>query len=474
MLEKTPVFQRLNQREIFTPTSLAARLQQSFNHDFSNLWVEGEIAELSLSSSGHAYFILKDREAQLRAVMWKSRRAYAETVLIEGMAVLARGRLSLYALRGNFQLVVDYLEPQGEGALRLAFKQMKTRLTAEGFFDETRKRPLSYWPAKVAVISSATGAAARDFIQTALARRPGAAISLYPVRVQGPGAVAEIVLALEDLNAWGGFDLIVLIRGGGSLADLWAFNEEAVVRAVAASRIVTLAAIGHSTDLSLTELAADARAITPTAAAEAVFRDQGALLTHLVTREVSLARAVTELLTFRSTRLEEVGHILRRELIENYTRRRDKLNDLFRSLGRFEDRWSLNTQKLSDLTRRLLQSASKISIERRNHLDNIVATLRFIFPAGTLFVRRRELAGFNDRLVRAWAVDFENLRKRLNFLQTRLRDLSPGNILKRGYALVLSKTEGTLITSSNALTVGEEISVHLAEGIFIAEVKDIK
>jgi exodeoxyribonuclease VII large subunit len=294
------------------------------------------------------------------------------------------------------------------------------------------------------------------------------------VRVQGPGAAAEIALALEDLNAWGGFDLIVLTRGGGSLADLWAFNEEAVVRAVAASRTVTLAAIGHSTDLSLAELAADARAITPTAAAEAVFRDQGALSAHLAARETSLVRAITELLAFQSARLEEMGHTLRRELIENHTRRRDKLNDLFRRLGRFEDRWGLSAQRLDDLTRRLLQSASKIPAERRSRLNNAISTLRFIFPAGILSAKRRELAGFNDRLARAWAVNLENRRRRLNFLQTRLRDLSPDNILKRGYALVMSKTKGTPIRSSSALTVGEEISVHLAEGGFIAEVKDIQ
>ncbi|MDR3038262.1 MAG: exodeoxyribonuclease VII large subunit, partial [Candidatus Adiutrix sp.] len=175
----TFILPSINRREIFTPATLAARLQAAFDVDFGTLWVEGEIAELTLAASGHAYFVLKDREARLKAVMWKNRRPYAGAALVEGLSVLARGRLSLYAPRGDFQLLADYLEPQGEGALRPAFEKLKKTLAAAGLFDEARKRPLPYWPARVAVISSPAGAAIRDFIRTALARRPGAAISLY-------------------------------------------------------------------------------------------------------------------------------------------------------------------------------------------------------------------------------------------------------------------------------------------------------
>ena len=417
----------LFQREIYTPASLAARVQDSFDHEFGYIWVEGEISELSLPKSGHAYFSLKDRDARLKAAMWKGRRIYAGSALTEGLSVLAKGRLSVYAPRGEYQLVVDYLEPKGEGALRAAFEKLKACLTAEGLFDEERKRPLPFWPRRVAVISSLTGAAARDFIETALARRPGAAVSLYPVRVQGAGAAKEIAEALADLNTWGGFDLIVLTRGGGSLSDLWAFNEEILVRAVAASRTPTLAAIGHSTDLSLTELVADARAITPTAAAEAVFRDQAALLGHLAEQENQLAHLMGETVGRRCDKLDHLGQMLGRSLESLWQSRLAGFNDLTRRLGRFEDRLGHGGQRLDDLS---------------------------------------------TALTRAVGGRLEREGQRLERLTGRLHDLSPESIFKRGYALVTG-ADGGPVLRSNDLACGETVSVRLAEGRFTAEVKDI-
>jgi exodeoxyribonuclease VII large subunit len=417
--------------EILSPAKLAARLQENFDRDFGHIWVEGEISELSRPYSGHAYFSLKERvggqEARLKAVMWKGRRLYAGAALTEGLTVLAKGRLAVYAPRGEFQLVVDYLEPRGEGALRLAFEKLKAGLAAEGLFDEGRKRPLPYWPARVAVISSPSGAAARDFLQTALARRPGAAISLYPVRVQGADSAREIVGALDDLNAWGGFDLIVLTRGGGGLADLWSFNEEAVVRAVAASRTVVLAAVGHSTDLTLAELAADQRAITPTAAAEAAFRDQRALGEHIGGQTGRLLRAMAGLADRRRDRLEGATRRLARGLTEQYARRRRALDEYDRRLSRFEDRLGLTGQRLDHLAERLALAA----------------------------------AGRLDRE-----------KSRLAALAARLSDLSPANVLQRGYALVTRGPDGRVVTRAGDLHIGQEVSVRLAEGSFVSQVKD--
>jgi len=467
----TSIFEK--SREIFTPTTLAARVQAAFDEHFSQIRVEGEIAELNLAASGHAYFVLKDRAARLKAVMWKGRRVYAGGALAEGLAVLARGRLGLYAPRGDFQMVVDYLEPQGEGALKLAFEKMKKALAAEGLFAEDRKRPLPYWPARVALVTSPAGAAAQDFLRTALARRPGAAVSLYPVRVQGPGAALEIAQALADLNAWGGFDLIVLTRGGGSLADLWAFNEEPVVRALASSRTVTLAAIGHSTDLTLAEMAADARAITPTAAAEAVFRDQAALTAHLSETAERLERALVSLLAQRRERLENLESSLCRRMGESQAGLREKLTGLGRALARFEDRLGFESLALDQLTARLARGGNEILAGRRARLAAALQALRLSAPAAWLAEARKDLAGLDDRRRAAWTSRLDENRARLALLSARLGDLSPQAVLKRGYALVTRPGQAAPVTAGRALASGEAVQVRLAEGGFISRVEDV-
>ncbi|MDR2947288.1 MAG: exodeoxyribonuclease VII large subunit [Candidatus Adiutrix sp.] len=411
-----------------TPAALAQKIQGSFDEHFGYLWVEGEISELAIPFSGHAYFSLKDSQAKLRAVMWKGRRPYAGGALMEGQNVLARGRLAVYAPRGEFQLVVDYLEPRGEGALLLAYEKLKARLAEEGLFDAAKKRPLPYWPEKVAVISSPTGAAVRDFMVTAARRRPGAKISLYPVRVQGHGAAEEIAGAIGDLNAWGGFDLIVLTRGGGSLADLWAFNEETVVRAVAASRSPTLAAIGHSTDLSLTELAADARAITPTAAAEAAIRDQAAIAAHLDEAEARLARGAAEFIRRGGEQAERLTRRLAEGLRAHYTQRETRFENARARLGCLE---LLTGRKGQDLDYQVRE------------------------------------------LTRAMARRLDNERRRLEQTTVQLQALSPQSILKRGYALVTRLSDGLAVTGPDDLRAGEDVHIRWAEGRAISTIKEI-
>lgn len=460
-------------REIYTPASLNAKVQHLFEREIGPVWVEGEISELSLPHSGHAYFSLKDREARLKAVMWKGRRPYAGSALTEGLTVLAKGRLAVYAPRGDFQLVVDYLEPKGEGALRLAFEKLKAKLSEEGLFAQNRKRPLPFWPRRVAVISSPTGAAVRDFIQTALARRPGAHISLYPVRVQGEGAAREIASAVADLNAWGGFDLIVLTRGGGSLSDLWAFNEEPVVRAVAASRTVTLAAIGHSTDQSLAELAADHQAITPTAAAEAIFRDQQVLLHHLAGLEGALIRSLTLALQKRRERLGGLEGLLGRGLAEATLRRRYHFEYLVKNLQRFEDRLGLSGQRLDNLLADLGAATGALIQERSGRLRQAHRSLALLSPQDLLAHRTRDVDALSGRLIRAANQALANSRASLDRAGERLNDLSPENILSRGYALVSKKTGGSPLTRSDQLTGGDVVDVRLAEGGFSATVSSV-
>lgn len=464
-------------REIFTPSRLAAKIQAGFDRDFGQIWLEGEISELSVPQSGHAYFSLKERvngqEARLKAVMWKGRRPYAGAALADGLTVLVRGRLAVYAPRGDFQIVVDYLEPKGEGALRLAFEKLKAKLESEGFFEESRKRPLPFWPAKVAVISSPSGAAVRDFIQTAIHRRPGASISLYPARVQGVGAAGDIVRALEDINAWGSFDLIVLTRGGGSLSDLWAFNEEAVVRAVAASRTVTLAAIGHSTDLTLTELAADHKAITPTAAAEAVFRDQSVLKYHVGEMENRLRSALTNFLETRRERASLLTRRLAQSLTYQNQRWRDYLDRLLWRLTRFEDRLGFYGQRLDDLGRSLGRGLAGLIENRLRQVTALARSLELLSPGRRLADRARELTALNRRLPRSLARHLEHNQRRLEALTARLEALSPEGILKRGYALVTLEPEGAALTRAGDLKPFDEITVRLSEGRLTATVKDV-
>jgi len=464
-------------RRILTPSRLCARVQEVFDGEFGTVWVEGEVAELSLPRSGHAYFSLKEaaggQEVRVKAVMWKGRRLGAGAALAEGQMVLARGRLAVYAPRGDFQLVVDYLEPKGEGALRLAFEKLKVRLTGEGLFDEARKRPLPFWPKRVAVISSSSGAAVRDFIQTGLRRRPRAAISLYPVLVQGPGASREIVEALADLNAWGGFDLIVLTRGGGSLSDLWAFNEEETVRAVAASRTPILAAIGHSTDLSLTELAADQRAITPTAAAEAVFRDEGAIRELLAEIESRLAAGLWRGLERETRRLDQAAALARERLARRLSHEHQVLGHYYLRLSRFEDRLGLIGQRVDELERRLSLSAGSILEHSRRRLLAGEASLRLLSPKTLVAERGRELETYASQLGRAAGRVLADKGQRLGAALARLTALSPQSVLDRGYALVSRKPGGPALRRAADLGPGDKVSVRLAEGAFTADVEEI-
>lgn len=464
-------------REILTPSSLAQRLQNTLDRELGSVWVEGEISDLSLPRSGHAYFQLKEvargQEARIKAVMWKGRRSYAGGALTEGLLVLARGRLSVYAPRGDVQLTVDYLEPRGEGALRLAFENLKARLTAQGLFKEERKRSLPFWVKKVAVVSSPSGAAVRDFIHTAQRLRPGAHISLYPVRVQGEGSVKEIVAALDDLNAWGGYDLIVLTRGGGSLADLWSFNEEEVVRAVVSSRIPVLAAIGHSTDLTLAELAADGRAITPTAAAETVFRDQAALMDHVEGCSRRLVRGMRETIALRS-QAEEQAHLrlIQAGVGQLRSRQREHL-ELTRRLGRFEDRLGHAGQHLDYYTERLERGVRGRIHDIYSRLETAVSTLRLLSPAPRMDTARRELAGLEHGLRQGVLQGLQRDGQRLDALVARLQALSPRSILGRGYAAVTTGSKRQPVTRACDLVHGQEVRVLLAEGQFTSEVKSI-
>ncbi|MDR1165413.1 MAG: exodeoxyribonuclease VII large subunit [Deltaproteobacteria bacterium] len=379
---------------IYTPTKVAQLAQSCFDERFGAIRVEGEISGASRSPLGHVYFQLKDQKSNLKAVIWRSNAAKFDSLIRNGLTVLAHGALAVYGPRSEYQLIVRRVEPRGEGALRLAYERLRARLHAEGLFSEFRKRPLPSWPRRVALITSPKGAAVEDFLKTALGRFPQAGVSLYPTRTQGEGAAAEMVAAIEAINGWGGFDLIVLTRGGGSLEDLWAYNEEALVRAVAASRVPVLAAIGHSTDLSLTEMAADHKAITPTAAAEKVFPNAREILAGLTLSRERLERAITQ-------RLRREG---------------DKLANLRAALPALLERRLLAAGAQWDqLLEALGRSVRLFLAQKRHALDHAAARLALLSPRAQLARQRLAREALAERLERAFR---ERLRREGEILRS--------------------------------------------------------
>lgn len=259
---------KLDTRKIITVSELTGDIKSLLEDNFPALWISGEISNLKMAASGHAYFTLKDDKAQISSVMFRGAVSKLKFNLEDGLELIVHGRVSVYEPRGQYQIILDSAEPKGLGALQLAFEQLKNKLSAEGLFDEAHKKPLPILPKKIGLITSAQGAVVHDMVNVITRRYPGMALLIYPVRVQGDGAAAEIALAIREMNERSDLDLLIVGRGGGSLEDLWAFNEEIVVRAVYSSALPIISAVGHETDYTLCDLAADLRAPTPSAAAE--------------------------------------------------------------------------------------------------------------------------------------------------------------------------------------------------------------
>jgi len=313
-------------------SALTDRIKTALESDFDAVGVRGEISNLARPRSGHVYFSLKDESASIRAVMWKSDAQRLRFDLAEGLAVLVLGRITVYPPRGEYQIVVRSLEPEGIGALQLAFRQLYARLAAEGLFDPLRKRPLPPYPDLVVVVTSPTGAAVRDLLQVTARRWPAADLLIAPTRVQGPGAGTEIAAAIRLANQVAGADLIIVTRGGGSVEDLWAFNEEAVARAIAASRLPVISAVGHEIDVTLADLAADRRALTPSEAGELAVPDAREVAMHLDRLAERLHRAGRTRLVEARARLALLAERAQLALRDHLDTRRQMLQRLAASL----------------------------------------------------------------------------------------------------------------------------------------------
>ena len=324
---------------IYTVSDLTAEVRGLLEDSFPGIWVEGEFSNFHHHSSGHMYFTLKDQECQIRAVMFRMQNRQLKFQPRDGLAMLVYGQLSVYERRGEYQLVAEYMEPRGIGALQLAFEQLKERLQAEGLFDEGRKRPIPLLPRRIGVITSPTGAAIRDILQVLRRRFANVDVLIHPVPVQGDQAAPEIVNALREMNRRGGLDVVILARGGGSIEDLWAFNEESVARAIFDSKIPVISAVGHEVDYTIADFVADLRAPTPSAAAELVVSRKDELAQRLDDLEARMAGVVRSRLTALRARMAGLERHLRLlNPIERVRIQRRRLIELWKDLTGWADR----------------------------------------------------------------------------------------------------------------------------------------
>ena len=321
-------------RRVYTVSALTAEVKAVLEDSFPAIWVEGEISNFKHHTSGHMYFTLKDAQAQIRGVMFRGHTRLLRFQPTDGLAVLVCGAVTVYERRGDYQITAEFMEPKGVGALQLAFEQLKARLEAEGLFRDSRKRPLPLLPRKIGIVTSPTGAVIRDMLTIIGRRFPGLEVLIHPVAVQGAGAAGEIAAALRRLGSREDLDVLIVARGGGSLEDLWAFNEEIVARALAASPIPVISAVGHETDVTIADFVADLRAPTPSAAAELVVAQRDELrqrVDELTARGLS---ALQRVMTVRRSRVEMLGrHLLLLSPVARLARQADRLQDLRRRLG---------------------------------------------------------------------------------------------------------------------------------------------
>jgi exodeoxyribonuclease VII large subunit len=436
---------------VLTVSQLASIVRDALEGGVGTVWVAGEVSNFRRQPSGHCYFTLKDDRSQLGAVMFRSAAQVLAFRPDDGMEVLVRGRVDLYPARGALQLYVEAMEPRGLGALQLAFEQLKRRLDAEGLFAAERKRPLPRWPSAVGVVTALGGAAVHD-IRTALRQRwPLARVIVRPVRVQGPGAGAEIVAGIRDLNALGGVDVIIVGRGGGSLEDLWAFNEEAVARAIAASAAPVVSAVGHEVDFTIADFVADARAPTPTAAAALVVPDRARV----------------------AAALGGADDALRQALARRLATARSSLAGLRRALGEPERRLADLARRLDDLASRARRALARRVAWEARALAGLGVRLGRGGPASQVRRSTDRLAGAAGRLGFALDVDVGRRRAALERAAGRLEALSPLACLGRGYAIVRrGDARGPIVRDAAALGAGDVVALRFARGGARARVLD--
>lgn len=443
-------FEQAPTRRIWRVADLVSSVRTTVERGYTDVWVEGEISNFRPAESGHLYFTLKDGDAQLRVVMFRSQARLLRFRPENGIQIIARGRVTIYDARGELQLSAEFLEPVGAGALQLAFEQLKKKLAEEGLFDPARKKPLPQLPRRIGIITSPRGAALQDMLNVLGRRHESVGILIYPAQVQGESASAEVAAGVKYFNRNKNVDVLIIARGGGSLEDLAAFNDERLARVIAASSVPVISAVGHETDFTICDFVADLRAPTPSAAAELVIESKHKLAEHLAHLHRRLERASRYRLLIARNRLTELaqhGAFLR-------------MRDL---LGR-------RGQRLDELTFRLAAGFRESLREYRRRLQIASTRVRHFDFRRSLDITRTKLDAGASTLERAMQARLAQDRARLEQLSGRLNALSPVKILERGYALVFD-TDGRLVKDATQLSAGDRISARVSRGTLIAEVQ---
>jgi exodeoxyribonuclease VII large subunit len=437
------------ERKVFSVSELNGAIRAILDAEFQDIFVAGEISGLKLAASGHYYFTLKERDAQVRCVAFRSAHRYWKFKPQDGLAVLARGRIDVYEARGEYQFLVEFLEPQGLGALQLAFEQLKKKLAAEGLFDPARKRPLPRFPRRIGIVTSPRGAAIADMVHILSRRCPGVHVRLYPALVQGEGSVEEVVRGIEYFSRTKWPDVLIVGRGGGSLEDLWTFNEEAVARAIAECAVPVVSAVGHETDVTIADFVADLRAPTPSAAAELVVPNRDDLLDR-----IAAARAkATQGLRYRLAMLERR---LRQQGIDR------ALSVLHRRVGR-------HLQRIDEQEYRMREHI-RVAIDTRERARRgLESRIRNFDVRPRLAADRRRMDTAHGTIVELVRTRVALRRSRWEQARAKLEQLSPLRILDRGYAIV--SNESGIVKDVDAAPAGSAIRVRLAKGELGARVE---
>jgi exodeoxyribonuclease VII large subunit len=438
-------------KQILTVSELTLQVKKHLEKGFEEVWLEGEISNFRSPSSGHYYFTLKDDTSQIRAVIFRFMGRYLKYQPQDGLQIICRGRISLYEPRGEYQIILDYMEPKGVGALQIAFDQLKEKLKKEGLFDPAHKRPLPFLPTTIGVVTSPTGAVIKDMINVIGRRFPNVALLINPVKVQGEGSSQEIATAIATLNRISGIDVIILARGGGSLEDLWSFNEEIVARAIYHSAIPVVSAVGHEIDFTIADFVADLRAPTPSAAAELVVRDKK-----------ELARLIVSLSGRLRNRIVQVIETEKQQSVFLHKRLPDlrlRLGDLHLRADDLKTRLAPRVLHLLRLRQEMLQG-KRVRLLLRNP--------RLIIEDAFKRVTLSQKGLTNSiRLV------FQQFRQRFETYAGALEGLSPLNVLKRGYSITHLLPSYQIVKESTVLSPGDRVNVILGKGDICCTVEKI-
>ncbi|MBT2968943.1 MAG: exodeoxyribonuclease VII large subunit [gamma proteobacterium symbiont of Ctena orbiculata] len=441
-----------SKREIYSVSRLVRETRSVLEGSFPLIWVSGEISNLAQPASGHIYFSLKDEIAQVRCAMFRMKRQKLRFRPDNGQQVVLRARVSLYEARGEFQLIVEHMEPAGEGALRLAFEQLKQKLAAEGLFDAAHKKPLPSIPQQLGIITSPSGAAIRDLLTVLQRRFPALPVIIYPVQVQGDGAAEQITAMLQLADRRDECDLLILSRGGGSLEDLQAFNDEGLARAIHACRIPLVTGIGHEIDFTIADFVADQRAATPSAAAELVSPDQSAWLRQLQQLGQRLGLGQRRHLGH----LQEQLLMLRRRLLGQHP----------------SQRLQQRSQRFDELSQRLRQAQQLKLVTLGHRLEKLLSRLSRLSPRQRIDEQRFRYRLNGERLQQAMERRLKDSQTRLNQLARDLHTLSPLNTLNRGYAIVSREADGRIVRSDSEVERGDRVNARLSQGRLVCRVEE--